>query len=853
MARVVPVGPIDPELYAFAKKEAEKAERNPRYVPKKRETPAHTVFYRRAGATVKAFVIDKIAPITFPSPGSAIPIRPNFLHLHSELPKKVYGRANLSMSNSREYCDIDSPLGNSSSAYADTLAARYTFFLARTWLMEHVDATNANAYGRPNRAIQYAHGNSVIRNAILANWRAEDGEFSRRLAPWLDEDGNLQLGIDTDANNGGTVINTHRDAFSRTQGHTVQSHRFSGYLGALWSARHSSFTETVTVDVSGVFLAADIRDARTDEGYITTQKSAMRSTASANMSDASVYGGDTTARAEVNSDVVQFGLHTPACSFSGAVMFPAILNKFSATAYIGSPTGSLNYDIQLSPGIFKNLDDKVICKEGVSVTRSVVGYASPTERDAAVPRRSYIYILCSTESEFPGVMVWVTALSPELQPILYGAEDNVVKAGMLDMFSMRGGDNRGAPSLWPRMITDGICTRYAWFFVNRYYEYSEPSRDVSNKISVIVFPDGGDNWYDIESLTVHSVELMKRTPRYVVAPGESIFISIAEKYGSANVPPSPYTINGIVEEKGSDGQPTGMYLAGDGTISGILSEEGVTFDISPRQPPGVPRVVDVEVQTERTHPARARFEVVSATPCAASMTIELVNQGAILAGQSAVFYLTVTGFADGAVIPYEITLGDQKVAERTAEVVSGVSVIWFAPSVFASYIEEVRGYKLLNPYDSGVSTNNFKISIKHQAAPPPLSFSVLYGTTTHQTPSGRPETPKFSLPHINAEVIRDGRSGDKERWVISSRCGLLDKVWYSIKTKRAYVTYWDGKSCEVSNILKKNPESGKYEFNPDWKEVPFDYPPAVDPFGIKGALEPYVYAYMDYEASLTGE
>ena len=63
MARVVPVGPIDPELYAFAKKEAEKAERNPRYVPKKRETPAHTVFYRRAGAAVKAFVIDKIAPV----------------------------------------------------------------------------------------------------------------------------------------------------------------------------------------------------------------------------------------------------------------------------------------------------------------------------------------------------------------------------------------------------------------------------------------------------------------------------------------------------------------------------------------------------------------------------------------------------------------------------------------------------------------------------------------------------------------------------------------------------------------------------------------------------------------------
>lgn len=77
MARVVPVGPIDPELYAFAKKEAEKAERNPRYVPKKRETPAHTVFYRRAGATVKAFVIDKIAPVLVPiGSGNALPVIP---------------------------------------------------------------------------------------------------------------------------------------------------------------------------------------------------------------------------------------------------------------------------------------------------------------------------------------------------------------------------------------------------------------------------------------------------------------------------------------------------------------------------------------------------------------------------------------------------------------------------------------------------------------------------------------------------------------------------------------------------------------------------------------------------------
>lgn len=56
MARVVPVGPIDPELYAFAKKEAEKAERNPRYVPKNCPADRGQIIYKRIGATVKALV-----------------------------------------------------------------------------------------------------------------------------------------------------------------------------------------------------------------------------------------------------------------------------------------------------------------------------------------------------------------------------------------------------------------------------------------------------------------------------------------------------------------------------------------------------------------------------------------------------------------------------------------------------------------------------------------------------------------------------------------------------------------------------------------------------------------------------
>lgn len=59
MARVVPVGPLDAELYGFAKKEAERAERDPRYVPKNCPAERGKIIYKRIGAMVKALVIAK--------------------------------------------------------------------------------------------------------------------------------------------------------------------------------------------------------------------------------------------------------------------------------------------------------------------------------------------------------------------------------------------------------------------------------------------------------------------------------------------------------------------------------------------------------------------------------------------------------------------------------------------------------------------------------------------------------------------------------------------------------------------------------------------------------------------------
>jgi hypothetical protein len=57
MARVVPVGPLDAELYGFAKKEAERAERDPRYKPKNCPAERGQIIYKRIGAMVKALVI----------------------------------------------------------------------------------------------------------------------------------------------------------------------------------------------------------------------------------------------------------------------------------------------------------------------------------------------------------------------------------------------------------------------------------------------------------------------------------------------------------------------------------------------------------------------------------------------------------------------------------------------------------------------------------------------------------------------------------------------------------------------------------------------------------------------------
>lgn len=367
----------------------------------------------------------------------------------------------------------------------------------------------------------------------------------------------------------------------------------------------------------------------------------------------------------------------------------------------------------------------------------------------------------------------------------------------------------------------------------------------------------------MDDAEIFSVKL-NHTPSFVARPGGTIELAMYAAHNGS--PLVPYVVRGLVKELDEDGNPTDFYLAADGEISGTFeqSEEGhgtAKFKLSPHQKLDAYRLISVETTTTRQHGVQAHIEVlgpgVRVPPGPPSITIESLHP-TVLAGQESAFYITATHMANGSRIKYEIRSAGSVVSSGFVSIAYGAGVILYIAPYRAGYVEGTNPvrYALFDPLQSSGSTQpssrGFEIRLIHENAPEPVAFTVKYAHENYANLSDRPEPlPLPELFYLGAKVAH-ASSGDV-LINVSDRQPLVHRVWCSIKTKRVYVTFWDGKSCEVSNILKKNPESGKYEFNPDWKEVPFDYPPAVDPYEIKGTLEPYVYAYMDYEASLTGE
>ena len=887
MARVVPVGPIDPELYAFAKKEAEKAERNPRYVPKKRETPAHTVFYRRAGATVKAFVIDKIAPITFSSPGSAIPINPRFLHLNkTDEYSSGIGNTKNYIFNNAPIVDTNSPAGMNGFSW--------------------------ERFGGLFREIAYDivnFGTSVSPNLYVAGevlWRGE-GEFPNTEIPYF---GQLEIPPTPHMTD---IIPKHYAEIStkKTLVHSQTALKGTAAKSvALGNSPRGGYISRddriVDVDytVSGTFLTVDIRDTKNESGFDFDSFATHKE-----IKGASLKAREYVRKAARNlyhklgTNEVTGAMFVPGNSvvaFDGGVLFPVVdveaktTRDFSAVSSYDTNsadvyyTGGVSYKIR--KGISKNLSaDRIESQNVLDMTQSTEDSLDDIHASTKVPFdfgslheyvslpiHQHIFVVASVAG-LDGVLITAEVYKSysdsydflgrgieelKIEKTRYSVDSALRKHRLAQYFGVLDGEYNPDDAVQaspPSIIADGICLQHAWFFcganeaVNGVYGANE-----YNHISVVVYPQG-KHQFAVDEAEIFSVEL-NHTPSFVALPGSTIELAMAVNKGSPLV---PYVVRGLVRELDEDGKPTDFYLAADGEISGTFEESDggrgtAKFKLSPRQKLDAYRLISVETTTTRQHGVQAHIEVlgpgVRVPPGPPSITIESLHP-TVLAGQASAFYVTTTHTADGSRIKYEIRRAGIVISSDSTEIVSGVGVILYTAPYVTRQTDDSRfvlSDPLLEPPATLPSIRNFEIVLIHENAPEPVAFSVKYAHESYSNSGGGPEPlPLPELFFLSANVAHASSSNVFRS--VNSRWPLVHRVWCSIKTKRVYVTYWDGKSCEVSNILKKNPESGKYEFNPDWKEVPFDYLPAVDPYEIKGTLEPYVYAYMDYKASLTGE
>ena len=871
MARVVPVGPIDPELYAFAKKEAEKAERNPRYVPKKRETPAHTVLYRRVGATVKAFVIDKIAPITFSSPGSAIPIAPSFLH---------------------ESHDSSSGVGNTASYLLDMTRAAFIGSY-RSWEFLYLVPREVDVL--LSRIAYFGTGISPKLYTAAKNLWGGEGEFPNVSHPAL-ESIFTNDGAQIESNHAEIRTNNRLEYSHSSLNATIEINRtfYESEQAVIPVAVHD--VTDMDYDVSGTFLHADIRDVKFDEPLPTGYKKARgASVKRANTQTTMPPTGqelDDTLSITFSGAVID--PKRAFVAFDGSTIFPVLDVDIASTENVyahyrqtadSTFRRNLHYRVKTNKGVCRNLESDRVTS--LSVTDTDVNYNHTDEgpvysdlqiglfEDRRTDVAQHIFVMASVGG-FDGVLIWTRVYESwyitgnrfpfytrAIEKTKYSADSALRKHRLARYFNVIDGEYSSDDAVQvspPSIIADGICLQHAWFFcdsneaLNGVYDTNN-----HNHISAVVYPQG-KHQFAVDEAEIFSVKL-NRTPSFVARPGDTIELAMyAVNNGSPLV---PYVVRGLVKELDEDGNPTDFYLAADGEISGTFeqSEEGhgtAKFKLSPHQKLDAYRLISVETTTTRQHGVQAHIEVlgpgVRVPPGPPSITIETLHP-TVLAGQESAFHITATHMANGSRIKYEIRSAGSVVSSSSVYIAYGAGVIrYLAPFV----TRETDGHRFVlvdSPQESPPhqpSSRDFEIELIHENAPEPVAFSVKYAHESYTESSDRPEPlPSPELFYLGAKVAH--ASSGNVSWSVNEQQSLVHRVWCSIKTKRVYVTYWDGKSCEVSNILKKNPESGKYEFNPDWKEVPFDYPPAVDPYEIKGTLEPYVYAYMDYEASLTGE
>lgn len=843
MARVIYTGPLNPVIFARAKKEAEKAERIKGYTPRIIKTPSHTVVYSKTGAEVKAVVMDMLAPITFSIPGSAIPVAPNFLHLHPDLPEKVYGQENkIAISNGvdRYFTLLSYP------RYTPIVGFDTDFYIAQR---------------------MYALGmKDSLYEVSKSLWDTDEGQFP--------ESSQQESSI--------SITTTQSNSFSSSEVTGARLYSDTGGVDGFVSRK--SFNASGTI--CGAFLRGNIRDAIHYNGYIVeliSQKYVdIKNEYNDKLSIREIFDIEGTATGLFDMRALLFDTNSVAINFNGESVFSRInmeiissTNEYYKQGRFDAVFGtSLSGSTLLEAEISTDIDNRLICKyqlqneEYSYNTDQIVFTGNEVFRHSSPDARKSIYAIGSCEL-FDGVFIWCKTYDGWIyqgnnKKTKYDTSSQFVKSHLSYYFDVFKGVYfpTDAPHLKPASITtDGICLPHAWFFC-RGNETRETDfyPNNHNRLSIVIYPQGRHE-FSVEEAQIVSVEL-EHPPQYLVRPGRKFAFSLTSFTNQSG--PFSYVVQGLAEELDDKGEKTGFYLAQDGAVTGEFSATSTTaeFILSPRQPTNARRLVVMSVETGRATPVSGHVEVfgrgADVIPTLA-VSVECLTPE-ILAGQSANFYVTCTAVANNSQLLYTIKRGGIVVASGYFTVSNGASWDTWGPPVASRHVSESNPtrYVVCDASTTGTAQQNtiYEITVGPEGTQATASFTVVSASVRYANQSDRPPAIDLSsLPpmfFLQPSYMRDFGGGIMGYAAANVQHTLIQRVWYSLKSKKVYVLFWDGQSCDVSGILKQNPESGQYEYNPDWKETSFDYPPAVDPYNIKGTLEPYVYAYMDYENNRTG-
>ena len=915
MARVIYTGPLNPVIFARAKKEAEKAERIKGYTPRVIKTPAHTVVYSKTGPEVKAVVMDMLAPITFSTPGSAIPVRPSFLHLHPDLPEKLYGRANYATASGfTKNCGIGlndrypwgalDYIGIPFIQWKTNLGGSGNVDAARRARQHYREITHS-----VNNLVALSTNSDTPYDGMESYWPIENGSYPDAIItsvlPPVGADGNAEVNnagaISIAATTGHAIVSASLNCNYENKKYYTPASPYYGYAGEF-----QKYGYTYSSVASGVFLSEDIRmdgDGKFSKTSIEGGPASSITVALSLDREIQAIGTNVTPggyyKSNTNRVIESFCINynESVTSADGGVLFAVLSSEIylsgssdttiTPTTYTGSFGFSTidhieqeDFKYNMIAGVVKNLSRTILNGRMVlsdSVTREFTAVEAVADNKVnektLLEKRVYVsgsivgfngvHIFAKVYNSIIGVAPGAGGdpkeESKRAEKTKY-AEGSVFAGSHLayyfDIFNGEYARNDDPQWMPPAITTDGICLPHAWFFV-RGNETRETDfyPNNHNRLSIVIYPQGRHE-FSVDEAEIVSVEL-NHTPRFVVKPGGSIAFNMQAIFDGD--PLVPYVVNGLVEELDEDGKPTGFYLAADGAVEGVFKayQQSEVYRLSPRQRLDAYRMITVETTTERKYGVQATFEVfgsgVRVQPGPPSITLECTNTS-VLAGQTTVFYVTATHIALGSKLRYEIKREGAVVSAGYLTIVGGGAgyVEYVAPFTVQSNGGSPQRYVLANPLTgtAAPSVQEFEFSIIHDQAPPPETFSVRYSQESYASASDRPAA--LPMPPMFFMGAAVSVNGSDQAYGSNAQQTLINRLYYSLKSKKVYALFWDGQSCEVSSLLKQNPDTGQYEYNPDWKEVPFDYPPAVDPYGTPGALEPYVYAYLEYEKNRTG-